>query len=59
MQNYFGAPSGRIAAMREKLLAIEPQVCVERAVYTTEAYKEHISEPNILKRAYEIGRAHV
>ena len=55
MQNYFGAPSGRIAAMREKLLAIEPQVCVERAVYTTEAYKEHISEPNILKRAYAIA----
>lgn len=55
MQNYFGAPSGRIAEMREKLLAIEPQVCVERAVYTTEAYKEHISEPNILKRAYAIS----
>ena len=55
MENYFGKPSERIASMRQMLLDIEPQVCVERAVFTTEAYKEHRSEPNILKRAYAIS----
>ena len=55
MKNYFGSPSDRIAAMRQTLLDIEPQVCVERAVFTTEAYKEHRSDQNILKRAYAIS----
>ncbi len=40
--------------MKETLLNITPQVCVERAIYTTQAYKEHRDQPNILKRAYAI-----
>lgn len=52
--SYFGEPTARIAAMKETLLNITPQVCVERAVYTTQAYKEHRDKPSILKRAYAI-----
>ena len=52
--NYFGEPSKRIARMREELLSTEPQVCVERAVYTTEAYKKHKDKMKILQRAYAI-----
>lgn len=55
MENYFGTPSPRIARMREELLNIQPQVCVERAIYTTEAYQEHRDKQNILKRAYAIS----
>lgn len=54
MGNYFGEPSKRIAHMREELLSINPQVCVERAIYTTEAYKEHKDKMKILQRAYAI-----
>ncbi len=52
--NYFGTPSGRIAKMREELLSIKPEVCVERAIYTTEAYEKHRDKMPILKRAYAI-----
>lgn len=55
MDNYFGTPSPRIAHMREELLNTQPQVCVERAIYTTEAYRAHPDQPNILKRAYAIS----
>ena len=52
--NYFGEPSKRIARMREELLSAKPQVCVERAIHTTEAYKKHKDKMKILKRAYAI-----
>lgn len=54
MENYFGTPSPRIARMREELLNIKPQVCVERAIYTTEAYKQHKDKMKILQRAYAV-----
>jgi pyruvate formate-lyase/glycerol dehydratase family glycyl radical enzyme len=37
---------------REDLLEAKPYVCAERAVYTTQSYKEHADQPVILKRAY-------
>lgn len=52
--SYFGEPNARIQKMKDELLDITPQVCVERAIYTTEAYKEHKDKQNILKRAYAI-----
>lgn len=52
--NYFGTPTPRIAKMREDLLNTKAQVCVERALLTTEAYKKHKDKMNILKRAYAI-----
>ena len=54
MENYFGTPSPRIAKMREELLDTKPQVCVERAIYTTEAYKQHKDKMKILQRAYAV-----
>ena len=54
MANYFGTPTERIAKMREELLSTKPQVCVERAIYTTEAYKQHKDKMKILQRAYAI-----
>ncbi len=52
--SYFGEPSARIQKMKDELLDITPQVCVERAIYTTEAYKKHKDKLTILKRAYAI-----
>lgn len=54
MTDYFGTPTPRIAHMREELLSITPQVCVERAVFTTQAYKKHKDKMKILQRAYAI-----
>ena len=52
--SHFGEASKRIQEMRRKLLDTKPEVCVERAVLTTEAYKEHRDKMKILKRAYAI-----
>ncbi len=52
--NYFGKPSDRIAKMREDIMTIEPEVCVERAMLTTQAYKEHKDKRPILKRAFAL-----
>lgn len=52
--SYFGEPSRRIAGMKEELLDTHPQVCTERAVFTTEAYQQHKDKLPILKRAYAI-----
>ena len=50
--SYFGEPNARIQKMKDELLDITPQVCVERAIYTTEAYKEHKDKQNILTVSY-------
>lgn len=44
--------SRRIARMRQTILTTQPEVCVERAVLTTKAYREHEQEQVVLKRAY-------
>lgn len=44
--------SHRIARMRQTILTTQPEVCVERAVLTTKAYREHEQEQVVLKRAY-------
>lgn len=41
MNNYFGTSSTRIRTFRDKLMNSEAQVCPQRAVLTTEAYKKH------------------
>ncbi len=48
---YFGESTQRIAKMRETLLNTQPAICVERAIYTTQAYRENLSKRPILKRA--------
>lgn len=42
----------RITDLKNASISVEQEVCVERARYLTEAYKEHISEPMIKRRAY-------
>ena len=49
--NHFGESSPRIKRFRDALLNIEPAVCVERAVLTTRAYKEHEMDQIVIKRA--------
>lgn len=48
----FGSLSPRITAMRDEILSIRPEVCVERAVFTTRAYKAHEQDQVVLRRAY-------
>lgn len=51
-QNHFGQLTKRMDEFREELLEAKPYVCAERAVFTTESYKEHADQPIVLKRAY-------
>lgn len=52
MENYFGTLTKRMDSFRSDLLDAKPYVCAERAILTTEAYKEHGEEPIVKKRAY-------
>ena len=42
----------RIADLKDASIQIDQKVCVERARYLTQAYKEHVAEPMIKRRAY-------
>lgn len=46
----------RIREMREELLNITPQICVERARIYTEVYRENEADPPILKRAKALAK---
>jgi len=49
--NYFGDLTNRMHNFREELLNAKSMVCVERAKFTTESYKEHADKPMVLRRA--------
>ena len=49
---HFGDLTPRMEHFREELLETEPQVCAQRAILTTQSYKEHGDQPVTLKRAY-------
>lgn len=49
---HFGELTPRMNHFREELLETEPQVCAERAILTTQSYREHGDQPVTLKRAY-------
>ncbi len=51
MDSYFGRLNPRTARMRARLVGAQPSVCVERAVITTDVYKECEQEQVVLKRA--------
>ncbi|MCI5624242.1 pyruvate formate lyase family protein, partial [Anaerostipes sp.] len=51
MNNYFGDLTPRMEDFREELLNVKPHVCVERAVITTQTYKENQDQPLAIKRA--------
>lgn len=50
--NYFGKLTKRMESFREQLIETKSQICAERAVLTTEAYRLHADKPIVLKRAY-------
>ncbi len=45
----------RIVKLKEESVEIKQYVCPQRARYLTEAYKEHINEPMIKRRAYALN----
>jgi len=49
--NYFRELTDRMHNFREELLNAKSMVCVERAKFTTESYKEHADKPMVLRRA--------
>lgn len=51
MSGHFGELTPRMGAFREELLNTQPQVCVERALLTTQTYREHADKPLAIKRA--------
>lgn len=53
---YFGELHPRTAAIRERVLGTQPSICTERAVYTTEAYREHEQDQVVLKRAWMLDK---
>ncbi|MGL1893848.1 MAG: glycyl radical protein [Spirochaetaceae bacterium] len=50
--SYFGTPSKRMEEFRNEVVNSVASVCTERAILTTEAYKEHEMQQTVLKRAY-------
>ncbi|MGG5372192.1 glycyl radical protein [Enterococcus sp. AZ196] len=50
-QPYFGNLTKRMNDYRESVLNKKPYICAERALLATEAYKEHQSQPSVMKRA--------
>lgn len=51
MSNYFGTLTSRMHKYREDVLETRRNICVERAIYATEAYQENESMPLAIKRA--------
>lgn len=49
--NPFGELTPRMNEFREELLNAKPNVCVERAVLTTETYEENMDKPLAIRRA--------
>ncbi|GAB78437.1 formate C-acetyltransferase [Austwickia chelonae] len=49
--SHFGTLTPRMAAWREELVGTTPSVCVERALLTTQTYREHQHEPMVIRRA--------
>ncbi len=48
---HFGDLTPRMNMYREKILDTKPYICAERALLCTEAYKENLAEPIVIKRA--------
>lgn len=49
--NYFGDLTPRMEELRNELLEVTPEVCVERALIATESYKNNQNQPLHIKRA--------
>ena len=53
---HFGELTERMKAFREEVLDEKPYIDAERAVLATEAYKENLNQPPVLKRAYMLKK---
>ena len=51
MESHFGQLTPRMRDFREELLNAKPTVCVDRAVITTETYRDNMDQPMVLRRA--------
>ena len=51
MENHFGTLTPRMHDFREELLDAKPSVCVDRAVITTDTYRDNMDQPMVLRRA--------
>ncbi len=49
--SYFGELTPRMQAFREQLLTEKAMVCAERAVITTETYRQNMDQPLAIRRA--------
>ena len=50
--SYFGQLHPRTEKMRRRILGTQPTVCIERAMLTTQAYREHAQDQVVLLRAH-------
>ena len=50
-EKHFGSLTKRMEKYREDVLGAKPFVCAQRAILTTESYKENLHQPVVLKRA--------
>ncbi|MEG0276607.1 MAG: glycyl radical protein [Coprobacillus sp.] len=48
---HFGDLTPRMNSFRESVLDKKPYICAERALLTTESYKQHQNQPAVMKRA--------
>lgn len=51
MGKHFGELTDRMRSFREELINAKPEICIERAVITTNVYKNNQDQPLALKRA--------
>ncbi|MCY6372804.1 glycyl radical protein [Clostridium ganghwense] len=56
MLKNFEIKSERVKRLRESVLSQTPRVCIERARYVTEAYKENEAQPIYIKRARAVEK---
>ncbi|MFD3157788.1 glycyl radical protein [Haloimpatiens sp. FM7330] len=56
MMKTYEITSKRIKKLRESVLSETPMVCIERARYVTEAYKENEAQPIYIKRAKAVEK---
>lgn len=52
MGKHFGDLTERMKSFRDELINSRPEICIERAVITTEVYKKNQDQPLALKRAF-------
>jgi len=56
-EDIFSIPvSKRIEKLKDRFLSAEPEMCIDRAILATQAYKEHEAQPVIVKRAFTLKK---